>query len=717
MPIRIQPGSLQNTNSISSALRSNVKSAPTRAFLVLPALVLLTIMLGTGCSNDPDRVLVFSHTESFRHQHIPTGKGVLQTLGAELGIEVDTTENPLDFNDENLANYDAVVFLSTTGNVLPYDQQVAFQRYIQSGGAYMGIHAASDTEYNWPWYGQLVGGYFTDHPAPQEATLDVLTTEHPVTSHLPERWTRFDEWYNIRFVNPDITPLISIDETTYDPGNDISEGDSHPLVWYHHFDGGRSLYIQPGHVMEAWTEPAYLDLLSAGMAWVVSTDGRPDMQKEPTPDERDFEIEVLTSNLNEPMELAPLPDGRVLFIERSGTVHLVDPASGSDEIINEMEVAYGLEDGLIGLTIDPAFEDNGWVYLYYSPVDAIANRLSRYTFDGEGIDPTSEMVLLDVTTQRDTCCHAGGSLTFGPEGNLFLSTGDNVNPFEADSFAPIDERPGRAPFDAQGTSANSQDLRGKILRIRPEADGTYSIPDGNLFEDPAEGRPEIYTMGHRNPFRISVDSKTGNLYWGDIGPDASAPSDIRGPRGYDEVNQARSAGNFGWPYFLADNRAYADWDFAAESSKGWFDPAAPINDSPNNTGAVVLPPAQPAFIWYPYAHSTEFPLMDREGFETASRSAMAGPVFHESDISSPSFPAYFEDKLFLHEWERRKLLVVTMNENGDYRYMEEFLPSHTWVRPMDMAFGQDGALYVLEYGEAWNTRNEDATLTRITYKQ
>lgn len=682
-----------------------------------PVLTLLIAVLLAGCSNGPDRVLVFSHTETFRHQHIPLAKGVMQTLGAEIDIEVDTTENPLDFNDENLARYDAVVFLSTTGDVLKYDQQVAFQRFIQQGGGFLGIHAASDTEYNWPWFGQLVGGYFAGHPAQQDATLNVLVSDHPVTEHLPTRWTRFDEWYNIRFVNPDIVPLVEIDETTYDPGNDVSEGDTHPMVWYHHFDGGRSMYIAPGHTTESWSEEPFTKMVQSAMSWVVSKEGRPEMNAPLSPDERDFDIEVLTSNLNEPMELAPLPDGRVLFIERSGAVHLVDAETGEDVIVTEMEVAYGLEDGLIGLTIDPAFEENGWVYLYYSPVDTSVNRLSRFVFDGSQLDLASEIAILDVKTQRDTCCHAGGSLTFGPNGNLFLSTGDNVNPFEADRYAPIDERPGRAPYDAQGTSANSQDLRGKILRIQPEADGTYSIPEGNLFEDSAEGRPEIYTMGHRNPFRISVDTETGYLYWGDIGPDAPEPDDIRGPRGYDEVNQARSAGNFGWPYFLANNQAYADWDFAAQRSKGWFDPAAPVNDSPNNTGAVVLPPAQPAFIWYPYGHSTEFPLMDRDGFDTASRSAMAGPVFHSEDMASPSFPEYFEDKLFLHEWERRKLLVVTMDEDGDYRYMEEFLPSHTWVRPMDMAFGQDGALYVLEYGEAWNTRNENATLTRITYKR
>lgn len=670
----------------------------------------------TGCQQEPARVLVFSHTEAFRHQHIPLSRSVIDSLGTEMGMIIDSTENPLDFNDDNLERYDAVVFLSTTGDVLPRDQQIAFQRFIQGGGGYLGIHAASDTEYGWPWYGQLVGGYFTDHPAQQEASLDILDPDHPVVAHLPERWTRFDEWYNIRFVNDQIIPLISIDETTYNPGNDNSEGNSHPLVWYHHFDGGRSLYIQPGHTLASWSEPAYLQMISAGLSWVTSRDNGPDETAEQTPYDWDFDVDVVTSNLNEPMELAALPDGRVLFIERPGAVHLVDPEAGTDTIINEIEVAYGLEDGLIGMTIDPDFAENGWVYLYHSPVDTSVNRLSRFHFDGQQLDLATEVAILDVKTQRDTCCHAGGSVTFGPDGNLFLSAGDNVNPFEADSYAPIDERPGRAPYDAQGTSANSQDLRGKILRIHPEDDGTYSIPEGNLFTDPAEGRPEIYTMGHRNPFRISVDQETGWLYWGDIGPDASKDSAERGPRGYDEFNQARSAGNFGWPYFLADNRAYRDWDFAAGTGKEWFDPQAPINDSPNNSGAVVLPPAQPAWIWYPYAHSLEFPLMDRDGFETASRSAMAGPVFHASAFDGDSFPAYFEDRIFLHEWERRKLLVVTTDEEGDYRYMEEFLPSHTWVRPIDMTFAPDGSLYVLEYGEAWNTRNEDATLTRIRYR-
>lgn len=680
-----------------------------RTLLFLLLLLLPATTFLAGCRTEPARVLVFSHTAAFRHGHIPLARDVIQGLGTEMGMTVDTTENPVDFNEENLARYDAVVFLSTTGDVLDRNQQIAFQRFIQGGGGYLGVHSASDTEYDWPWYGQLVGGYFTDHPAPQEATLNILDTTHPVVSHLPEQWTRFDEWYNLRMVNPHVIPLVKIDETTYNPGNDISEGDTHPLVWYQHFDGGRSLYIQPGHTDESWSEEAFLEMVQAGLAWVTSDEDEP-MAAEPTPYDWDFKVDVLTTNLNEPMELAVLPDGRVLFIERAGAVHLVDPDNGSDTIVNEFDVAYGLEDGLLGLALDPAFAENGWAYLYYSPKDVVANRLSRFHFDGNRIDPDSEVLMLEVKTQRDTCCHAGGSLTFGPGGNLFLSTGDNTNPFEADSSAPIDERPGRAPYDAQGTSSNSMDLRGKILRIHPEADGTYSIPDGNLFHDPAEGRPEIYTMGHRNPFRISVDPSNGWLYWGDVGPDASDPSEIRGPRGYDELNQARSAGYFGWPYFIADNQAYQDWDFATATGKGWFDPEAPVNDSPNNTGTQALPPAQPAFLFYPYAKTEHHPLLGEGG-----RTAMAGPVFRAEGFEGDRFPDYFEGRLIMYEWMRNKVLLVTMDPNGDYRYMEEFLHDHPWSRPMDMAFSADGSLWVLEYGRAWNTRNEDAKLTRIRY--
>jgi cytochrome c len=167
-------------------------------------------------------------------------------------------------------------------------------------------------------------------------------------------------------------------------------------------------------------------------------------------------------------------------------------------------------------------------------------------------------MILEVAVQREECCHTGGSIEFDEKGLLYLSTGDNTNPFESEGYSPSDERPGRSAWDAQKSSANTMDLRGKILRIQVHEDGSYSCPKDNLFtgESGLVGRPEIYVMGCRNPFRISIDSRRNLLFWGEVGPDAGEPDTARGPQGHDEVNRAKKAGFFGWPYFVGNNKPY-----------------------------------------------------------------------------------------------------------------------------------------------------------------
>ena len=432
------------------------------------------------------------------------------------------------------------------------------------------------------------------------------------------------------------------------------------------------------------------------------------------PDPARFTQVILDRNLNEPMELDLLDADRILFIERHGAVKLHDQRTGTTRVVDSLSVYDRNEDGLLGVAVDPRYAENHWIYLLYSPPDPTPrHRLSRFVFDGDRLDRSSERVLLEIPNQRDECCHSAGSLEFGPDGTLYLSQGDNTNPFASDGYAPLDERPGRSPWDAQKSAANPNDLRGKILRIRPEPDGTYSIPEGNLFPPGTPGtRPEIYVMGNRNPFRIAIDRHTGYLYWGEVGPDAGEDHPERGPRGHDEVNQARAPGFFGWPYFVADNRAYRDYDFATETSGPAFDPAAPVNDSPNNTGRHDLPPAQPAFIWYPYGPSAAFPLTGQGG-----RNAMAGPVYYFDDYapSDRKFPRYYDGKLFIYDWMRGWIMAVTMTPEGDFLRMEPFLPAMTFHNPMDMLFGPDGAMYMLEYGTKWFSRNQDARLFRIDY--
>jgi cytochrome c len=439
------------------------------------------------------------------------------------------------------------------------------------------------------------------------------------------------------------------------------------------------------------------------------------------PEENRFQKVVLTENLNEPLEMAILPDEKVILIERHGAVKMYDPASRKTSVVATIPVSTKYtdgseaEDGLLGIGIDPNFTQNHWVYFYYSPAGTTPeNVLARYVLKGNVLDLNSKKVLLHIPVQRDNCCHTGGSIDWDAKGNLYLSTGDNTSPRASDGYAPIDERPGRSPFDAQKSSSNTADLRGKIIRIHPEADGTYTIPAGNLFTKTGDTktRPEIYTMGHRNPYRISVDRQSGYLYWGDVGPDAGKDSSGLGPAAEDEFGQARQAGNFGWPYFVGDNKAYWEYDFETGKSGAQFNPEKPVNNSPNNTGLSELPPAQKAFIWYTAAETKRFPLLGSGG-----RSAMAGPVFHTGDFAQAKrrFPDYYNKKVFLYEWMRDWIMAVTVDEKGDFVKMERFLPNLKLEHPIDMAFGPNGDLYILEYGQGWFMANPESKLVRIEY--
>ena len=214
-------------------------------------------------------VLVFSKTAGFRHGSIPDGITAIEKLGAENGFNVDATEDAAVFNDTDLAAYEAVLWLSTTGDVLNEGQQAAFERYIQGGGGYVGVHAASDTEYDWPWYGELVGAYFAGHPAQQTATVKVHAHNTPATAELPKRWTRWDEWYSFRDQPADsIRVLADLDERSYDPGR-FAMGDPHPIAWCHEYDGGLSFYTGMGHTNESFTEPEFLSHVLGGIQMVA----------------------------------------------------------------------------------------------------------------------------------------------------------------------------------------------------------------------------------------------------------------------------------------------------------------------------------------------------------------------------------------------------------------------------------------------------------------
>ncbi len=672
----------------------------------------ITLFLFSCKESKGPKVLVFSKTAEFRHSSIEAGVKAIELLGKENGFDILATEDASYFTEAVLKDCAAVIFLNTTGDVLNPIQESAFERYIQAGGGFVGIHSATDTEYDWPWYNKLVGAYFNGHPKIQEATMNVLNKTHASTLASEDTWTRTDEWYNFKDIYSEIDVLIEMDKNSYEGGT--HEG-QHPMSWYHEYDGGRSFYTGMGHTEESFKDPRFLKHLLGGIQY-VQVKKKLNYNLATTiliPEESRFSNTVLDFNLNEPMEIDEIPGKGILFIERRGALKYYDFALEATKRIANIDVFYGNEDGLIGLAIDPNYNSNNWIYLCYSaPGEISKQHVSRFTLIEDSLLVNSEKILLEVPTDRE-CCHSGGSLEFGSDGLLYIGLGDNTNPFKSSGFAPIDERPKRAYFDAQRSAANTNDLRGKILRIKPEDDGSYSIPEGNLFAQGIEKtRPEIFAMGLRNPFRFSIDSKTGIVYWGDVGPDAGLDDPERGPKGMGEFNQAKKAGNWGWPYTRGNNQVYNDYDFASNRSRNKFDPNNVVNDSPNNTGIEKLPAAQASMIWFSYDRSEEFPWLGKGGVNP-----MAGPVFHTSDFPEgvSTFPSYFEDKLFVYEWMRDWIFIVTLDENKNYQKAEPFMPGKEYSHPMDMLFATDGNLYILEYGQSWNTQNMDARLNRVSY--
>jgi cytochrome c len=704
---------------------------------LIAAVVALFALPSVAAAQQPRfDVLVFSKTAGFRHDSIPVGVDRIRQLGAANRFRVDATEDASAFRANNLRQYEAVVFLSTTGDVLNAAQQRAFENYIHDGGGFVGIHAAADTEYDWPFYGRLVGAYFKSHPAIQEATIKVADRLHPSTSHLPERWVRTDEWYDYR-TNPrgNVHVLATLDETTYEGAN---FGPDHPIAWCHPFEGGRSWYTGGGHTRESFGEPAFQRHLLGGIRWAAGDVGGDCTATKNS----SFQKVPLTFKVGEPMALEVLPDGRVLHSDRKGRVYLYDDETGINKLINRIDVYRHDEEGLQALAVDPNFRQNRWVYLYYSPPsdspvddpDTPENegdapfwgteadwerfrgiaRLSRVKLVGNRLDMSTEQRIMDVPMDQGICCHVGGQIQFDNQGNLYLSTGDDTNPFESDGYAPIDEREGRNPaFDAQRTSANTNDLRGKVLRIRPKAGGGYEVPAGNLFPQGApRTRPEIYLMGLRNPFRIAVNPENGDLYVGDYSPDAGEADPQRGPAGQGKWFVARGPGNYGWPYCATAQMPYQDWDFGTETSRGAFNCARPVNESPHNTGLRELPAVQQPDVWYGYAPSPLFPELGTGGV-----GPMAGPAyqFRRNLNSRIKWPEYYDGVPLFYEWTRDYIKEFRLDDAGNVFKINPVAPLVRQNNPMDIEFGPDGALYTLEYGDGFFVENEDAQVARIDF--
>ena len=452
------------------------------------------------------------------------------------------------------------------------------------------------------------------------------------------------------------------------------------------------------------------------------------------PDLGSFTKTTLHERSGEPVALAVLPDGRVLHTVRGGRVWL-HGLDGTNSVAADIPVYSHDEDGLQGIALDPGFSVEPWIYIYYSPQLATppgdapitgdaatwqpyfgVNRLSRFLFDGNALNLGSEQMILEVPGDRGICCHTGGHIDFDGAGNLYLSTGDDTNPGMSDGYTPIDERPDRNPgLDAQRSAGNTADLRGKLLRIHVENNGTYTIPEGNLFPPGTAGtRPEIYAMGLRNPYRFAVNRATNEVYLADYAPDNGMTNPTRGPAATGKWLVVRRAANYGWPYCIG-HLAYVDYDFATATSGAPFNCNNPRNESPRNTGLVELPAVTDPELVYNYGFKAGYPELGGGGI-----GPMAGPmyVFDPASTSPIKWPRQYSGGIVFYEWTRDLVALFRLGDTGALSSVDQFLPPEVTVQnPIDVEFGPDGALYVLEYGEGYYRANVDAQLSRIEYRR
>ena len=647
--------------------------------------------------------LLFSHSAEAERDSTKNAISLLTSLPPEEHIRVEATEDPGAFNDEFLSQFDVVLFLNTRADVLDAPERAAMERFIRSGKGYVGVHSAIETSSDWPWMGQLVGAYATEHPnRPVQVQVTTEAPGRPSTRHLPPRFSaeeaihRFDR--NLRLDHE----ILLAARPGESPSRAHQDADAssleQPISWRKQFDGGRSWVTALGHRKETWQNPLFLRHLTEGIRWAGGKNRWNRIR--------------LTQAPRNPTALDVAEDGRVFWIERSGELRIWDPATARVSLAGSFEVSRKGENGLLGLALAPDFSESGVLYLYYSAPDTEEfeagqrdnlgeNRLARFHMAGPSkLDLSSEKILLRVPSTR--LVHEGGDLEFGPGGKLYLSLGDNTNPFaDLRKFPPRDKRPGREAFNAERTAGSPFDLRGSILRLEPDG---KPAPNNLYPADGSLGRPEIFVSGTRNPFRMAIDPETGRVFWGDVGPDAFVDTP-RGPRGFDEINFADKPGNYGWPRCIGFNLPYANYDYETQLIGPRFS----------------CDEYEPALLAYDYTN-VDYPALGRAFADTdeirTGRTAIAGVVYRPPPGPAPfALPESHHGRLLMTEWTRNLIVSVDVSEDGELGEVRRVAPWEAFASPIDLDIAPDGALYVLEYGTQFGGDNSDAGLTRLEYSE
>ncbi|MEO7424047.1 MAG: PQQ-dependent sugar dehydrogenase [Fibrobacteria bacterium] len=438
----------------------------------------------------------------------------------------------------------------------------------------------------------------------------------------------------------------------------------------------------------------------------------------PAPVAADFHVVDLTmTGLTTPTDMELAPDGRI-FISDIYTGELKIFRDGGTPRLataGKLSVANSNEHGLVCFALDPKFASNGWIYIRFSPKAGGEDEVARFKITGDVLDVNSKKTLLKIP--KETNAHLGAGMAFDSHGNLLISTGCDTSPQSNSGYGAFDIR---TPIKDGGRSAaNTMDFRGKILRVTPipfpdtqspspGIGSTYEIPTGNFWETIAATLPatdmklvlkEIYAMGFRNPYRISVKPNTDWVYSAEVGPDAVADDNTRGRAGHDELNLTKPGGGFyGWPYCNGNNFPYNKVDYTGGGqvylAEKW-DCANPVNDSPNNKGITKLPPATAPIVWYAGNNKIDF-----KELGTGQETGMVGPFYQYNSAlnSTVKFPPYYNGKMVFWDWSRFFHTMVSLDAQGGLAKIEDIpLTDHKWGSDIDIIFGANGAMYVLQW--------------------
>ncbi|MEU5527091.1 ThuA domain-containing protein [Micromonospora chersina] len=714
------------------------------------------------------KVLVFTRSASGNNAATAAGVQAVQKLGQERRFTVEVTNDPRKFDQPHLKQFRAVVFLNTAGDVLDDAQQAAFEAYYRDGGGFVGVHSAIEAEPDWSFLTNVLGTRATGAPtAASRATVTVADRVHPASETLPQRWSTTDRWYNFAANVRGVSHVLAtVDEKTYAGG---SMGFDHPVTWCKDYQGGRSFYTGLGATPESYDSADLRAHLGGAIQWAAGvTDG--DCGATVL---ANYQMTVVGAqpNVNEPIGFDVLPDGRVLQTDRRGGVRLHNPETNQTTVLAQIPVYTNSEDGMYGPAVDRDFATNRWVYLYYAPplntptgsapttsTDPNAwdvwkgyFQLSRFKFvDGEtpSLDLSTEQKILQVPVDRGACCHVAGDIAFDSNNNLWLVTGDDTPAGGGGSggFSPHNDSVSatgvyQAPYvDARRSSANTNDLRGKILRITVGADGSYTVPAGNLFPAGTDKtRPEIYAMGFRNPFRITLD-KNDVAYITDYSPDSSVAQVGRGPAGTGRMMVVDKPANYGWPMCVQPNLPYIEmnWTTTPISPVAPFDCAAPKNTSRHNTGLTDLPRVEKSELWYSFQAPTPCPesylstptqtcpvLFPELGTGGVGPHGAAKYDFDPELRSETKFPEYYDGAIFFGEFTRDTLKEIRLDDQGEILKINNVLncgqapttPAKPFLcdNPMDMRWGADGNFYLLTYGDGFFNVNPDAAMLKFSY--